>query len=314
MQVSVIVPVFNGREWIERSVRSALSQTAPSLEVIVVDDGSTDGTRELVSALAAGDPRVRLLHTRASLGPAGARNLGMDAARGEWIAFLDADDRFHPRRLAWLLDAARAHGSDLLADNQQVVTEAGAPCGLMWPHLARPTPLDAEAWVRGNVWSGPMAFGYGYAKVFVRRALVESPRLRMRPQLRLMEDFHFVLALLRRGHRLLMLPEPLYEYTLRIDSLARAGSHDADLARVLQAGQEVLHELPPGALRSAMEAQQASVQLRVVRQRVLRKLKALDVAGAVRLLRRHPEAKRLVADSLLQYAKGLPRRLQVASR
>jgi glycosyltransferase involved in cell wall biosynthesis len=312
VQVSVIVPVFNGREWIARSVRSALDQTSVSLEVIVVDDASRDGTREILSGLAAADPRVRLIRSGVRLGPAGARNLAMDTARGEWIAFLDADDRYYPQRLAQLLAAAAEHGVDLLGDNQRFVTEDGSRSGLMWPELVRPQRFDAEGWVRSNVWSGPQEFGYGWAKVLVRRSLVESPRLRMQAQLRMMEDFHFVLALLMRGHALLLIPEPLYEYTVRRPSLAHGGSHQDDIVRVLDAGRELLRRLPPGGLRSAMEAQQASVELRDVRQRVLRRLKACDMLGAARLLRQHPQATRLVADSLMQYAKALPRRMHTS--
>jgi len=313
VQVSVVVPVFNGREWIDRSVRSALGQSAVSLEVIVVDDACSDGTAEFVSALAAADPRVRLIRSAERLGPAGARNLAMDAARGEWIAFLDADDRYYPQRLARLLAAAAENGADLLGDNQCFVTEDGSRRGLMWPELVRPLCFDAEGWVRGNVWSGPKEFGYGWAKIFFRRSLVESPRLRMQPQLRMMEDFHFVLALLLRGQTLLLIPEPLYEYTVRRPSLAHGGSHQDDIVRVLEAGREVLRTLPPGGVRSAMEAQQASVELRDVRQRVLRRLKAFDLPGAARLLRQNPEATRLVADSLIQYAKALPRRMHLSA-
>lgn len=89
--VSVVIAVFNGEAHIEEACRSALSQTYPAVEVIVVDDGSTDGTNRTVARLAASEPRVTLIRQENS-GVAAARNRGIAAARGEFIAPLDADD------------------------------------------------------------------------------------------------------------------------------------------------------------------------------------------------------------------------------
>lgn len=309
MRFSVIVPVRDGRGWVVRAVRSALEQTERSLEVIVVDDGSADGSAELVRALAAEDPRVRLLRHDRPRGPGGARNTGLDAARGEWIAFLDADDRFHRTRLQRLLAVAAQHGADLLADTPRLVGEDGEPRGPMWTHFERPQVVGAEDWVRCNVWSGPLAYGYAYGKPVFRRALVESPPLRMRPELRLLEDFHFFLAMLRRGHRLLLVPEGHYDYTLRAQSLSRAGSTEPDLHGALQANREVLQDLPDGELRRQMERLQDTVQLRVVRQDVLRSLRRLNLPRAARLLVSHPGATRLVARAVLQRARRASERL-----
>jgi glycosyltransferase involved in cell wall biosynthesis len=96
-RVSVVVPAYNVERYIQQSMQSVLSQTFRDLELIVVDDGSTDGTRAL--ALAFDDPRVRVV-TQANRGLAGARNGGIRAARGEFIAFLDADDLWREDKLA----------------------------------------------------------------------------------------------------------------------------------------------------------------------------------------------------------------------
>lgn len=94
--ISCIVPVYNGERFLAEALDSALAQSHPPFEIIVIDDGSTDGTAGVVARYGE---RVRYEHQENS-GPAGARNAGLDLARGEMIAFLDADDVWHPEKLA----------------------------------------------------------------------------------------------------------------------------------------------------------------------------------------------------------------------
>lgn len=94
--ISCIIPVFNGERYLAEAVESILAQTYPPCEVIIADDGSTDGTAEIATGYSA---RVR--HVRQeNLGAAAARNLGLHAAVGEFVAFLDADDLWHVEKLA----------------------------------------------------------------------------------------------------------------------------------------------------------------------------------------------------------------------
>ena len=95
--VSVIVPAHDRRPLVLDAVASALGQTFADLEVVVVDDGSTDGTREAVAAL--GDPRVRLISLQRCGRVGMVRNAGVEAAEGEWLALLDSDDLWYPDRL-----------------------------------------------------------------------------------------------------------------------------------------------------------------------------------------------------------------------
>jgi succinoglycan biosynthesis protein ExoO len=117
MDFSVIIPAYNVSSIIERAIRSAASQTLPPLEILVIDDCSTDNTVEVVKALGREIPALRLLSTPANGGPSAARNVGLRAAKAEWIALLDADDAWKPGRLKRLSEVARATSADFVADN-----------------------------------------------------------------------------------------------------------------------------------------------------------------------------------------------------
>ena len=95
MSISVIIPCYRATATLHRAVDSALTGAPADLEVLLVDDGSPDDTGALCDELAAADPRVRALH-RANGGAGAARNTGLDAAHGDWVLFLDADDALLP--------------------------------------------------------------------------------------------------------------------------------------------------------------------------------------------------------------------------
>jgi len=118
--VSVIIPAYNGERFLREAVDSALAQTYPNIEVIVVNDGSTDNTVALLSGY--GD-RIRVFHQN-NAGQAAARNLGISKSTGQWIAFLDQDDLWDPRKLAVQIQEARERDS-VVHSNIRVVDASG---------------------------------------------------------------------------------------------------------------------------------------------------------------------------------------------
>ena len=104
--VSVIIPCYNRAHIVRETLDSLLAQTYGNFEALVIDDGSTDETRQVISVYT--DPRIRYLH-RANGGLSAARNAGLDVARGEFIAFLDSDDLWHPWKLEAQLEIFRRH-------------------------------------------------------------------------------------------------------------------------------------------------------------------------------------------------------------
>jgi glycosyltransferase involved in cell wall biosynthesis len=121
--VTVVIPCFNYARFIREAVDSALAQTVPPLEVIVIDDGSTDGTPEVMATYAS-DPRVRYLGQE-NRGLSAARNAGIHAARGEFIALLDADDRWKPEKLSRQLDKFTEETVGLVYCGREVFDENG---------------------------------------------------------------------------------------------------------------------------------------------------------------------------------------------
>jgi GT2 family glycosyltransferase len=102
--VAIVIPYFRQRHWLCETIQSALQQTRPPAEIVVVDDGSGD---DVACWIDSNDPRIRLLH-QANAGPSTARNKGWRATRAPWILFLDADDILEPQALEWMGDAVAA--------------------------------------------------------------------------------------------------------------------------------------------------------------------------------------------------------------
>jgi GT2 family glycosyltransferase len=135
--ISVIIPAFNAGSYLAEAIKSAWSQTRQPREVLVVDDGSTDGTPELAERSGA-----RVLRTSRNLGPAGARNTGIRAAEGDYVAFLDADDRWRPQHLAVTGEALDRYPDAVLACAG--VTTFGDRSEDFSPNMPHGTPVRCE--------------------------------------------------------------------------------------------------------------------------------------------------------------------------
>lgn len=107
--ISVVMPLYNAERFVGESIESLMAQTLSDFELIVIDDCSTDGSAAVVEELQRRDPRIKLLRNERNLGAASTRNRGLDAARGEFIAFLDADDICIPERFEKQIAFLKAH-------------------------------------------------------------------------------------------------------------------------------------------------------------------------------------------------------------
>lgn len=115
-KVSVIVPVYNTAEYVGRCIDSILAQTLQDIELIMVDDGSTDGSAQILDSYAAADPRVKVVH-KPNGGVSSARNVALQMAQGEYIGFVDSDDYIAPQTYALAYEAAVEQGVELVQFN-----------------------------------------------------------------------------------------------------------------------------------------------------------------------------------------------------
>ena len=123
-RISVVVPAYNVADWLPRCLDSLMAQTHEALEIIVVNDGSTDGTGAVADSYSAGDSRIRVIH-KENGGVTSARLCGVEAASGDWIGFADADDEIEPDMYAHLLRNAQAHDADITHCGHRVIFPDG---------------------------------------------------------------------------------------------------------------------------------------------------------------------------------------------
>lgn len=285
-RVSVIMANYNGAAHIAAAVRSVLRQSETSLELLLCDDGSTDDSVARAQAVADGDARLVLLRSETRGGPAAARNRGLRAARGRWIAVVDNDDAIHPERLRRLLDAAERDGADIAADDLITFYEDGA----REPHahlrgLEQPRWVSAAAYETGNR-------SLGYLKpVFKRERMLTYDET-----LRIGEDSDLVLRMLMSGARLRVYPIPGYFYRKHAGSISHrldAASIDALLAVYTKrdAGSDM-------ALNVAFAEQRAALQDARVFTDFVAAVKRRDWGGAFGAAVKRPGALLLLRDAI----------------
>lgn len=208
---SVVIPCYNAAAFVAETIRSALSQTLAPLEVIVVDDGSTDDSAAVAAACG---PLVKVIR-QANAGAAGARNAGVRAARGDWVAFLDADDLWLPERLEKLARVAADVPPDVVGVFNDLFYVH--PDGSRSPRTTPLHLLDGDSHVN-----------------LIREWLVNPSGLLVRTDaardvpfpegVRYVEDQQFMVLLTRRG-RLVHVPEPLTGYRRRPGQLTAEPRH-----------------------------------------------------------------------------------------
>jgi succinoglycan biosynthesis protein ExoO len=216
MDFSVLMPAYNVSGIIGRALRSAAAQTLPPLEILVIDDCSTDNTVEVVKALARDIPSIRLLSTPANGGPSAARNVGLRAAKADWVALLDADDAWKPGRLKRLSEVASATSADFVADDL-VMWDAVADAQFKPSYFELPEPQKQITLV--DMFSADDNFNFSKAsftlmKPIFRRKFLTEHKLEYNEDMKVGEDFAFYIENLFNGAKVILINEAYYIYSM----------------------------------------------------------------------------------------------------
>jgi succinoglycan biosynthesis protein ExoO len=220
-EVSVIVPAYNTEVYIVRAIESALGQTEKNIEVIVVDDGSTDATVEVARSIP--DKRLKVLVNQKNIGVSSARNRALREAQGKWIAVLDSDDWYAPERLEKLLQVAYVEDADLIADDLYFIQDGEKSpqttfllkTGLQIDKIRQ---IDAITFVETDM-PGQRVLSLGLTKPLVKRDFLVQHGIEYDETIEIGEDFAFYLKCLVSGARFILIPEAYYFYRARQGSL-----------------------------------------------------------------------------------------------
>ena len=217
-EVTVVVVVHNDPERLPRAVRSAVAQTLERLEVVIVDDASTDGTQQVAERLAADDPhRVRYLRLAANTGAAGGpRNVGIDSARGRFVMFLDSDDELDHDACRLLLAAAQDSGADITAGRcVRVEVGAGGRIDPWFDWLYRERASYASIDERPDLLFDTNSTNKLYPLEFLHRTGLRFPEGRF------YEDLEFITKAYVLARGITVIPDRVYLWYIYRDLAAR---------------------------------------------------------------------------------------------
>lgn len=226
--VSIIVPVYNAEKYLNRCVDSVLNQDYPHIELLLMNDGSTDSSGEICDAYARKDGRVRVVH-KENTGVSDTRNRALDMAQGEYIQFLDSDDWIVPEATRLLVRSMQQYHCDMvIADFYRVSGERLAQKG----DIEEDKVMSRQEFAACMI-ENPADFYYGvlWNKLF-RREIIETYKIRMDVSLSWCEDFLFNLEYIRHASSFYALQVPVYYYLKRKGSLAAQGMSISNTVRM----------------------------------------------------------------------------------
>lgn len=217
MDVSVIIPVYNTEKYLAACVNSILKQANVSLEIILVDDGSTDSSASICDNYAKNHDNIKVIHIPNS-GPATAKNEGLKHAQGNYIALTDSDDKMEPLMLHKMVSAGYEHDADIICCNYKQIDEQG--------HVSHLNSTNQQYTLNHeegliHFFSKDKIYSQCWTKLYKRQMLVDH-HIENDPGLRTDEDFIYNIRAFTKANTTVIVDEPLYEYTHRENSLAHA--------------------------------------------------------------------------------------------
>jgi succinoglycan biosynthesis protein ExoO len=276
------MPTFNAAAYVRSAVESALAQTLKSIEVVVVDDCSSDATMGMLQALQRQDARLRVDRLATNSGPGAARNQALRQARGRFAAVLDSDDLMAPDRLERLVTIAEQQDADIVADNPVLFDSADNPSASFF--LDPKTPpgwLSAETYLaRTVIYEGDADLGY--LKPLFRLASLRASGIGYDETLRIAEDDNLIVRLLLAGRRYWLDPSPGYGYRRHSGSTSHRLTV-ANCAAMVQANAGLVAAAAglPASVRDGLARRQRALETALAFEKLVAALKAGDLRRAL---------------------------------
>ena len=270
MNYSFIIPVYNCRSHLAACVDSIRAVGVEDLEILLIDDGSTDGGGIVCDELAAAFPEVRVVH-QANAGASAARNRGLREARGEYVLFVDADDSIDAHRLGKILADQRVRENDLTIFGMSFDYYRRGKCYRQDPLYHRfDGVMDREAW--GGAFLalfGDNSLSPIWNKVF-RRELIRDAGLELDTSLFLYEDFEFVLRYLGRCRTIWNVPQAVYHYRQSEDegNAGRRLKRLDSIPELLAVIEKALDAMPSQVSEEARAAVLQQLHLMLAREKI----------------------------------------------
>ena len=301
VDVSVIIATYNVENYIQRSVDSALASVDVNVEVIIVDDCSTDNTWSLLQEID--DSRVHVYQLPQNSGPSVARNEALSHCKGEWVAVLDGDDAFEPQRLSRLLATARNKEADWVIDNLTIVQEIDDTRIPMFKNFDQYDTISLGDYIAGNRFGGK-DYPLGYTKPFISRSFLEKHSLRYNPEIRIGEDYIFMAEALALGAKCITENSSGYLYTVRAGSIShRIKPEDIQVIQHIDAQFISKYPLEGKALK-AQKKRQANLKEMYAFTLLVDAIKSKDLKGIFKSLLLGPTAPRHLSEAIMKRLKG----------
>lgn len=234
--ISVIIPVYNVASYLQECLDSVLAQTYTDFELLLVDDGSTDGSSDLCDDYACRDARVTVIH-QPNAGPAAARNAALQVAQGDYLAFIDADDVVHRQYLEVLASYLDGHDDvDVACVSYRMLKPSVSPANHDLPARYAVHQMSGDEALLAMLYQRPNADSSPWGKIY-RRSLFEG--LRFPAAFRVYEDLYLLAQLYPLVRRMACIGLPLYYYrkqdTGTLNSLSTRRNDAFDVLQTLEA-------------------------------------------------------------------------------
>ncbi len=218
--MSVIIPVYNAEEYLDKCIKSVISQTYKNLEIILINDGSTDGSLELCNFYALSESNVKVL-SQQNAGASSARNLGLAHSTGDYIVFVDSDDWIMPAYVESLYFNLVNYSADMVIIDYFIEENTK----LLYSKKKGSINIYTNKETLNHIFDTDKFLGYIWNKIFQAR-IIKNSNMMFNTELKVWEDLLFCCQYISRIEKIVYIQKPLYVYKLRNDSLTKSTCYE----------------------------------------------------------------------------------------